>query len=91
MSREEQISEMVKVLNEATFGVNEHTLADHLSPDIINKVAEFLYNAGYRKQSQDIGENIFLERLKKNLEFQEQHGFYKEAKQTKLIIQNMEQ
>jgi hypothetical protein len=51
MSREEQINELAKVLNEATFGVNVHTLADHLSLDTINKVAEFLYNAGYRKKS----------------------------------------
>lgn len=48
--REKQIEEMAKALNEATFGVNTHTLADHLKPETINKVAEYLYNAGYRKQ-----------------------------------------
>jgi DNA-directed RNA polymerase subunit RPC12/RpoP len=52
MSKEKQIEEMAKALNEATFGVNKHTLADHLKPEIINKVAEYLYNAGYRKQSE---------------------------------------
>ena len=50
MSKEKQIEEMAKALNEATFGVNTHTLADHLKPETINKVAEYLYNAGYRKQ-----------------------------------------
>jgi hypothetical protein len=50
MSREKQIEEMARELNTATFGVNVHTLADHLKPETINKVAEYLYNAGYRKQ-----------------------------------------
>jgi rubrerythrin len=53
----EKIEEMVKALNEATFGVNTQTLADHLKPETINKVAEHLYNAGYRKQSE--GEWVF--------------------------------
>jgi hypothetical protein len=43
---------MARELNTATFGVNVHTLADHLKPETINKVAEYLYNAGYRKQSE---------------------------------------
>jgi hypothetical protein len=50
MSKEIQIEEMARELNTATFGVNVHTLADHLKPETINKVAEYLYNAGYRKQ-----------------------------------------
>jgi hypothetical protein len=50
MSKEKQIEEMARELNTATFGVNVHTLADHLKPETINKVAEYLYNAGYRKQ-----------------------------------------
>ena len=49
---EKAVEEMAKALNEATFGVNTHTLADHLKPETINKVAEYLYNAGYRKQSE---------------------------------------
>ena len=52
MQREKQIEEMARELNTATFGVNVHTLADHLKPETINKVAEYLYNAGYRKQSE---------------------------------------
>ena len=48
----EIIEEMARSLNEATFGVNVHTLADHLHPETINKVAEYLYNAGYHKQSE---------------------------------------
>lgn len=52
MSKEKQIDEMARSLNEATFGVNVHTLADHLHPETIHKVAEYLYNAGYRKQGE---------------------------------------
>lgn len=52
MSKEKQIDEMAKALNEETFGVNMQTLADHLKPETINKVAEYLYNAGYRKQKE---------------------------------------
>ena len=52
MSKEIQIEEMAKALNEATFGVNTQTLADHLKPETINKVAEYLYNSGYHKQSE---------------------------------------
>lgn len=51
MSREKQIEEMARELNTATFGVNLHTLGDHLKPETTNKVAEYLYNVGYRKQS----------------------------------------
>jgi hypothetical protein len=36
----------VKLLNEATFGVNVHTLADHLSRETIEKVAEYLMANG---------------------------------------------
>lgn len=49
-NREKQIEEMAITLNEATFGVNMQTLADHLRPETINKVAEYLYTADYRKQ-----------------------------------------
>ena len=52
MSKEKQIDEMARSLNEATFGVNVHTLADHLHPETIHKVAEYLYNAGYCKQGE---------------------------------------
>ena len=49
-NREKQIEEMAITLNEAKFGVNMQTLADHLRPETINKVAEYLYTADYRKQ-----------------------------------------
>jgi rubrerythrin len=52
MSKEKMIEEMASSLNEATFGVNVQTLADHLYPETINRVAEYLYNVGYRKQSE---------------------------------------
>lgn len=68
MSKEKQIDEMARSLNEATFGVNVHTLADHLHPETIHKVAEYLYNAGYRKQ-REVAMEIFdeIERTFKGL------------------------
>jgi hypothetical protein len=42
MQTEKQKERLVGLLNEATFGVNVHTLADHLSRETIEKVAEYL-------------------------------------------------
>ena len=42
MQTENQKERLVELLNEATFGVNVHTLADHLSRETIEKVAEYL-------------------------------------------------
>ena len=61
MSRDKQIEEMAKTLNEATFGVNKHIIADHIhKPEAIEEIATHLYNAGYRK-STDLAEEIFAE------------------------------
>ena len=38
--------ELRKLLNEATFGVNAHTLADHLKKETIEAVADHLLAAG---------------------------------------------
>jgi hypothetical protein len=67
MSKEKQIEEMARELNTATFGVNVHTLADHLKPETINKVAEYLYNAGYRKQKEDAVEVVRCKDCKFNV------------------------
>ena len=42
MQTEKQRERLVELLNEATFGVNVHTLADHLSRETIERVAEYL-------------------------------------------------
>jgi predicted metal-dependent TIM-barrel fold hydrolase len=42
MQTEKQKERLVELLNEATFGVNVHTLADHLSRETIDRVAEYL-------------------------------------------------
>jgi hypothetical protein len=42
----EQKKRLVELLNEATFGVNVHTLADHLSRETIDRVAEYLMANG---------------------------------------------
>ena len=43
---EKQKERLVELLNEATFGVNVHTLADHLSRETIERVAEYLMANG---------------------------------------------
>jgi hypothetical protein len=39
---EKQRERLVELLNEATFGVNKHTLADHLHKETIERVADYL-------------------------------------------------
>jgi hypothetical protein len=46
MQTEKQRERLVELLNEATFGVNVHTLADHLSRETIDRVAEYLMANG---------------------------------------------
>jgi hypothetical protein len=42
MQTENQKERLVELLNEATFGVNTQTLADHLKKETIERVAEYL-------------------------------------------------
>lgn len=42
MQTENQRERLVELLNEATFGVNTQTLADHLKKETIESVAEYL-------------------------------------------------
>lgn len=46
MQTEKQRERLVELLNEATFGVNVHTLADHLSKETIERVADYLIANG---------------------------------------------
>ena len=51
MEKNNTTQQMLQDLKDATFGVNTQTLADHLKPETIEKVAEFLVNGGWIKQS----------------------------------------
>lgn len=42
MQTEKQRERLIELLNEATFGVNKHTLADHLEKETIERVADYL-------------------------------------------------
>jgi hypothetical protein len=42
MQTEKQRERLVELLNEATFGVNKHTLEDHLHKETIERVADYL-------------------------------------------------
>ena len=42
MQTEKQRERLVELLNEATFGVNTQTLADHLKKETIERVADYL-------------------------------------------------
>lgn len=42
MQTEKQRERLVELLNEATFGVNTQTLADHLKKEMIERVADYL-------------------------------------------------
>jgi hypothetical protein len=46
MQTEKQRERLVKLLNEAKFGVNTQTLADHLKKETIERVAEYLMANG---------------------------------------------
>lgn len=46
MQTEKQRERLVELLNEATFGVNTQTLADHLKKETIVRVAEYLMANG---------------------------------------------
>lgn len=64
---------LIELLNEATFGVNKHTLADHLKKETIERVADHLLANGvivppvkvgqtvYRAYIKDLGEEEVLE------------------------------
>lgn len=42
MEHEKQRKRLIELLNEATFGVNTQTLADHLKKETIERVADYL-------------------------------------------------
>ena len=59
MQTEKQRERLVELLNEATFGVNVHTLADHLSRETIERVAEYLMANNVVVLPCKVGDNVF--------------------------------
>ena len=59
MQTEKQRERLVELLNEATFGVNAHTLADHLSKDTIERVADYLMSNNVVVLPLKVGSTIY--------------------------------
>ena len=59
MENEKQRERLVELFNEATFGVNTHTLADHLSRETIDRVAEYLMANNVVVLPCKVGDNVF--------------------------------
>lgn len=50
---------LIGLLNEATFGVNVHTLADHLKKETIEAVADYLIANGVIVPPCKVGDTVF--------------------------------
>ena len=59
MQTEKQRERLVELLNEATFGVNVHTLADHLSRETIEKVADYLMSNNVVVFPLKVGDKVY--------------------------------
>jgi hypothetical protein len=59
MQTEKQRERLVELLNEATFGVNKHTLADHLHKETIERVADYLIANNVVVLPCKVGDKIF--------------------------------
>lgn len=57
MDREQQIAEMAKVINKSPWKVEQDATGVHINS---YEIAEYIYNAGYRKQS-EVAREIFAE------------------------------
>jgi hypothetical protein len=55
----EQKKRLVELLNEATFGVNKHTLADHLHKETIERVADYLISNNVVVLPLKVGDQIY--------------------------------
>ena len=64
MENEKQRERLVELLNEATFGVNVHTLADHLSRETIEKVADYLMSNNVMVLPWKVGQIVYILRSK---------------------------
>ena len=64
MDREQQIAEMAKVINKSPWKVEQDATGVHINS---YEIAEYIYNAGYRKQS-DVVKEIF-DSIKEKLTF----------------------
>lgn len=51
---------LIELLNEATFGVNVHTLADHLKKETIEAVADHLLSNGVIVPPCMVGDTIYI-------------------------------
>jgi hypothetical protein len=60
MQTEKQRERLVELLNEATFGVNTQTLADHLHKETIERVADYLIANNVVVLPCKVGDNVFF-------------------------------
>lgn len=60
MKTEKQRERLVELLNEATFGVNTQTLADHLKKETIERVADYLMSNNVVVLPCKVGDNVFF-------------------------------
>jgi hypothetical protein len=51
---------LIKFLNDATFGVNVHTLADHLHKETIEAVADYLLANGVIVPPCKVGDTVYI-------------------------------
>ena len=59
MQTEKQRERLVELLNEATFGVNTQTLADHLKKETTERVADYLIANNVLVTPMKLGQNCF--------------------------------
>lgn len=59
MQTEKQRERLVELLNEATFGVNTQTLADHLKKETIERVADYLMSNNVVVLPLKVGSTIY--------------------------------
>ena len=77
MENEKQRERLVELLNEATFGVNVHTLADHLSRETIERVADYLMSNNVVVLPCKVGDKVYLDNL--HIKYADVIGIYIDA------------
>ena len=84
MQTEKQRERLVELLNEATFGVNVHTLADHLSRETIERVAEYLMANNVVVLPCNIGDTVYY--INQYSDIYLHKNFIYEAKVARMVI-----
>lgn len=84
METEKQRERLVELLNEATFGVNVHTLADHLSRETIDRVAEYLMANNVVVLPCNIGDTVYY--INQYSDIYLHKNFVYEAKVARMVI-----